>query len=111
MGLSRRLRRRSDATALAWAERGVFCTRFRAPTEQHAFAGLAAAARVLVEEGCALHDIVGLIAPDLALRLVFRSALPRMLPTLTLPESDPPGMLLVVTERDGEPRFQHLQVT
>jgi hypothetical protein len=89
----------------------VFCTQFQATSEQHAFVGLAAAAGVLVEEGISLRDLVGLIAPDLALRLVFRSVLPHLLPTLALPESDPPGMLLVVSERDGAPRFQHLQVT
>jgi hypothetical protein len=116
MGLSRRIRDRRAAVRLERAGE-LFDVRGHAQTEQGALAGLRAAALSMVADGYKLPDLVGCIAPTGEVRLMSRAVVQYLAEhgpiesRCTLPAPGPTGTLLVVTERDGAPQFQHLQVT
>ncbi len=116
MGLSRRIRDRRAAVRLGQAGE-LFDVRCHAETEQGALAGLRAAALSMVGDGYQLSELVGCIAPTGEVRLMSRAVVQYLAEhgssesRCTLPAPGPIGTLLVVTENDGAPQFQHVQVT
>ncbi len=117
MGLKRRIRERAAAVRLALA--GDFYERKGvAKTEHEALEGLRTAAIEALADGRRLSELVGAIAPTGEFRVMTRACAlhvaehgPPEAKFQFPSEPDPPGALLVVTERDGAPQFQHLQVT
>jgi hypothetical protein len=117
MGLKRRIRERAAIVRLARAG-GLHEIKGVATTERAALEGLRSAALEALADGRQLSDLYGAIAPTGEFRVLTRAS--AMLVAELGPdeakfsfptEADPPGTLLVVTERDGAPHFQHLQVT
>jgi hypothetical protein len=116
MGLKRRIRDRAAAVRLAEAGE-LFDVRGHAETEQGALAGLCAAAESMIADGYQLTELVGFVAQTGEVRLMSRAVVQHIAQNgpvearFTVPGPPPSGSLLVVTERDGAPHFQHLQVT
>jgi hypothetical protein len=115
MGLARKLRHRAAAVRLALAG-DLFDARAHAETELGALAGLRAAAREMIAAGYELRELVGMVAPDGEVRLLARSVVReihrlRLASPFEFPQDEPPGTLLVVSERDGEPLLQFIEVT
>jgi hypothetical protein len=117
MGLGRRIRERAAAVRLALAG-DFYVIRGAAETQRAALESIRAAAFEAIADGRQLGELVAMLAPSGAFQLVTR-ACARHVTEHGPPEAkfefpsepDPPGTLLVVTERDGAPCFQHLQVT
>jgi hypothetical protein len=117
MGLKRRLRERAAIVQLARAG-GLYEIKGVATTERAALEGLRLAVLEALADGRELNELYGAIAPTGEYRVLTRaSALlvaelgPDEVKFSFPTEPAPPGTLLVMTEHDGEPRFQYLQVT